>query len=187
VSGDAACDARSLRLGDGLEVLISSKLETLSPGEILEVASDDASIEHDLRAWSRLMAHEWRGVRVEKGRVICSIERGSAQRIIAKRLPIEAVTNIPAIADPRTGFSPRGAIVESGSPGFPFDVNPLVEESLIVLAAGGLQPERLPGGVRAVRRLYETMHENRIKRLQQIGFSSEDSEHVSQSHTPNFM
>jgi len=397
VSGGAACDARSLRLGDGLQVLISRKLDTLSPGEILEVASDDASIEHDLRAWSRLMAHEWRGVRVEKGRVICSIQRGSAQRIIAKRLPIEAVSNIPAIADPRTGFSPRGAIVESGSPGFPFDVldanlawnpeaaalyeravssqwnagtdipwktlpridpeleqcvcqlmtflaenefaalyvpakwiprihphfvetimflstqicdearhievfvkrasangdglqfssasterslktlldredfleasfllsvlgegtfldllrfieayapdpvtaeiarrsridearhvqfsiahmkhaiqsdpdfkqrlaaaareraaslaevrsvNPLVEESLIVLAAGGLQPERLPGGVRAVRGLYETMHENRIKRLQQIGFSSEDSEHVSQSHTPNFM
>src|SRR5438093_10386065 len=347
---------------------------------------------------TRALEREWRrGVRVEKGRVICSIQRGSAQRIIAKRLPIEAVSNIPAIADPRTGFSPRGAIVESGSPGFPFDVldanlawnpeaaalyeravssqwnagtdipwktlpridpeleqcvcqlmtflaenefaalyvpakwiprihphfvetimflstqicdearhievfvkralagggglqfssasterslktlldredfleasfllsvlgegtfldllrfievhapdpvtaevarrsridearhvqfsiahmkhaiesdasfkeklaaaageraaslaevrnvNPLVEESLVVLAAGGLQPERLPVGVRAVRALYQTMHENRMKRLQQIGFSSEDSEHLSQSHTPNFM
>jgi len=397
VAPRAVCDAASLSFGEGLEVLISRKLDTLSPGEILEVSSDDPSIEHDLRAWSRFMAHEWRGMRVENGRFICSIQRGAAQRIIAKRLPLEAVTNIPAIANPQTGFSPRGATVEDGSPGFPFDVldanlawnpeaatlyeravsaqwnaatdilwnalpaigleleqsvcqlmtflaenefaalyvpakwiprihphfvetimflstqicdearhievfvkralanggglqfssasterslktlldredfleasfllsvlgegtfldllrfieahapdpvtaeiarrsridearhvqfsiahmkhaiesdpnfkqklaaaareraaslaevrsvNPLVEESLIVLAAGGLQPDRLPAGVRAVRELYDTMHENRIKRLQQIGFSSEDSEHLSQSHTPNFM
>jgi len=397
VGGAAACDARSLRLGDGLEVLISRKLDAVSSGEILEVASDDASIEHDLRAWSRFMAHEWRGMRVENGRFVCSIQRGIAQRIISKQLPLEAVTKFPAVANPRTGFSPRGAVVESGGPEFPFDVldaslawnpeaatlyeravssqwsattdilwdkltaidreleqcvcqlmtflaenefaalyvpakwiprihphfvetimflstqicdearhievfvkralanggglqfssasterslktlldredfleasfllsvlgegtfldllrfievhapdpvtaevarrsridearhvqfsiahmkhaiesdasfkeklaaaageraaslaevrnvNPLVEESLVVLAAGGLQPERLPVGVRAVRALYQTMHENRMKRLQQIGFSSEDSEHLSQSHTPNFM
>src|SRR5262249_26292381 len=66
-------------------------------------------------------------------------------------------------------------------------VNPLVEESLIVLAAGGLDPHNLPQGVRAVRALYETMHENRMKRLQSIGFSSGESETLSQSHTPNFM
>src|SRR5438093_4862071 len=49
---------------------------------------------------TRALEREWRrGVRVEKGRVICSIQRGSAQRIIAKRLPLEAVTNIPAIAN----------------------------------------------------------------------------------------
>jgi len=66
-------------------------------------------------------------------------------------------------------------------------VNPLVEESLIVLAAGGLEPQLLPKAVRAVRGLYDTMHENRIKRLQLIGFSPVDSEALSQSHTPNFM
>ena len=66
-------------------------------------------------------------------------------------------------------------------------VNPLVEESLIVLAARGLNPLTLPKAVRAVRGLYDTMHENRIKRLQLIGFSSGESEALSQSHTPNFM
>ena len=393
----ALCDAATLSLGDGLEVLLSRKLDTLAPGETLEVSSDNASTEHDLRAWSRFMAHEWKGMRVEDGRFVCSIRRGTAQRIITKQLPLEAVAKIPQIANPVTGFSPRGAIVEEGSPQFPFDVldanqawnpeaaglyeraassqwnatadipwkalpaldselercvcqlmtflaenefaalyvpakwiprihphfaetimflstqicdearhievfvkralsnsaglqfssasterslktlldredfleasfllsvlgegtfldllrfievhapdpvtaevarrtridearhvqfslahmkhaiesdpgfkqklaaaardrasslaevrsvNPLVEESLIVLAAGGLAPQNLPKGVRAVRELYDSMHENRIKRLQLIGFSADDSEVLSQSHTPNFM
>jgi TusA-related sulfurtransferase len=402
------CDAASLRLGEGLEVLLSRKLDTLSPGEILEVCSDDASIEHDLRAWSRFMAHEWKGMRVENGRFICSLQRGSTQRIITtvsgdreeldtQTLVLDAAARIPPAAKPETGFSPRGAIVEKGSPEFPFDVldadqawnpeaaslyeravssqwnaardiawnelpaieaesercvcqlmtflaenefaalyvpskwiprihphfvetimflstqicdearhievfvkralsnggglqfssastqrslktllgredfleasfllsvlgegtfldllrfieahapdpvtaeiarrtridearhvqfslahmkhavesdsgyklklaaaarerasslaevrtvNPLVEESMIILAAGGLEPHNLPKGVRAVRGLYDTMHENRIKRLQLIGFSSSDSDALSQSHTPNFM
>jgi DNA-binding transcriptional MerR regulator len=66
-------------------------------------------------------------------------------------------------------------------------VNPLVEESLIVLAAGGLTATALPKGVKAMRQLHEAMHENRIKRLQMIGFSLEDAESLSESHTPNFM
>jgi TusA-related sulfurtransferase len=387
-------DAASLTLGEGLEVLLSRKLDRLSPGELLEVHSDDSSIEHDLRAWARFTAHEWKGMRVENGRFVCSIRRGTAQRII---------TTDPGTwleAKRETGFAPRGAVVEKGSPEFPFDVlsaaeasnpearelyeraissqwnaatdiawdslpalpavdadteqsvcqlmtflaenefaalyvpakwiprihpyfvetimflstqigdearhievfvkralangsglqfssasterslktlldredfleasfllsvlgegtfldllrfieahapdpvtadvarrarldearhvqfslahmkhaidsdsslrqrlaaaardrasslaevrsvNPLVEESLIVLAAGGLNPLTLPQGVRAVRGLYDTMHENRIKRLQLIGFSSGESEALSHSHTPNFM
>ena len=384
-------DAASLTLGEGLEVLLSRKLDRLSPGELLEVHSDDPCIEHDLRAWARFTANEWKGMRVENGRFVCSITRGTAQRII---------TTDPSTwleAKRETGFAPRGAIVEKGSPEFPFDVlsaeeasnpearelyeraissqwnaatdiawsalpaadpeieqcvcqlmtflaenefaalyvpakwiprihphfvetimflstqigdearhievfvkralangsglqfssasterslktlldredfleasfllsvlgegtfldllrfiethapdpvtadiarrarldearhvqfslahmkhaidsnssfrkklavaaqgrasslaevrtvNPLVEESLIVLAAGGLNPLTLPKAVRAVRGLYDTMHENRIKRLQLIGFSSGESEALSESHTPNFM
>src|SRR5205823_12926369 len=66
-------------------------------------------------------------------------------------------------------------------------LNPLVEESLVILAAGGLQPSRLPGGIVAVQNLHSTMHENRIKRLQLIGFSDKESEELSKIHTPNFM
>ena len=404
----AVCEAGSLWLGEGLEVLLSRKLDSLSPGEILEVQSDDAAIEHDLRAWARFTANHWKGIRVENGRFICSIERGAVLRIITstatqgesdtRQLVIEAAARIPQTANPETGFSPRGAVVENGSPQFPFDVvdaaeawnpdaadfyqqatsaqwnpstdipwnampatihpeiercvcqlmtflaenefaalyvpakwiprihphfvetvmflstqirdearhievfvkralsngeglqfssastqrslktlldredyleasfllgvlgegtfldllrfieahapdpvtaeiarrtridearhvhfalthmkhavesdpalklklsaaardrasslaevrtvNPLVEESLIVLAAGGLEPRGLPKGVRAVRRLYASMHENRIKRLESIGFSSSESENLSQTHTPNFM
>ena len=405
---DARCDAGSLALGDGLEVLLSRKLDALSPGQVLEIHADDPAVEHDLRAWARFTAHSWKGMRVENGRAVCFIQRGSVQRIITsvtpeseavdpKQLVAAAASTIPDIANPTTGFSPRGSIVEKGSPAFSFDVvnadqawspgasgfydqagashwnaatdipwhalpsaeievercvcqlmtflaenefaalyvpakwiprihphfvetvmflstqirdearhievfvrralangvglqfssastqrslktlldredfleasfllsvlgegtfldllrfietyapdpvtaeiarrtrvdearhvhfaithmkhavecdpalkrklaaaardraselaevravNPLVEESLVIVAAGGLHSSMLPTGVRAVRELYGSMLENRMKRLQLIGFSDADSEALSQTHTPNFM
>ncbi|PYS38335.1 MAG: hypothetical protein DMG14_18015 [Acidobacteria bacterium] len=66
-------------------------------------------------------------------------------------------------------------------------LNPLVEESLVILAAGGLSPERLPLGTKARIQLYETMHENRVRRLTAIGFADREAEELSQLHTPNFM
>jgi len=66
-------------------------------------------------------------------------------------------------------------------------LNPLVEESLVILAAGGLSPDRLASATKARIQLYETMHENRVRRLTAIGFSDSEAEEVSQLHTPNFM
>jgi hypothetical protein len=66
-------------------------------------------------------------------------------------------------------------------------LNPLVEESLVILAARGLQPEGLPKGVQALDDLYSSMHENRIRRLQLVGFSESEAAELSQSHTTNFM
>src|SRR4029453_19245077 len=39
-------------------------------------------------------------------------------------------------------------------------LNPLVEESLVILAAGGLSPDRLSSATKSRIQLYETMHEN---------------------------
>jgi hypothetical protein len=66
-------------------------------------------------------------------------------------------------------------------------LNPLVEESLVILAAGGLSPERLPLGTKARLQLYTTMHENRVRRLTAIGFKDREAEELSELHTPNFM
>jgi len=66
-------------------------------------------------------------------------------------------------------------------------LNPLVEESLVILASGGLLPERLPEGVNARSELYAVMHENRIKRLAAVGFDEREAEELSELHTPNFM
>jgi hypothetical protein len=66
-------------------------------------------------------------------------------------------------------------------------LNTLVEESLVILAAGGLSPERLPGAMEARNHLYETMHENRIRRLITIGFAETEADELSRLHTPNFM
>lgn len=37
------------------------------------------------------------------------------------------------------------------------------------------------------RRLLETMHTNRIKRLEHAGFTTEQANTLSELHTPNFM
>jgi TusA-related sulfurtransferase len=66
-------------------------------------------------------------------------------------------------------------------------LNPLVEESLVILAAGGLEPEHLPFAMKARHHLYETMHNNRVRRLIAIGFSENEADELSQLHTPNFM
>jgi hypothetical protein len=66
-------------------------------------------------------------------------------------------------------------------------LNPLVEESLVILAAGGLSPQKLPAAVQARAQLYESMHENRVRRLVTIGFPEREAEELSQLHTPNFM
>src|SRR5437899_2293177 len=66
-------------------------------------------------------------------------------------------------------------------------LNPLVEESLVILAAGGLSPDRLPAGTKARAELYDTMHENRVRRLVAIGFREREAEELSTLHTPNFM
>jgi hypothetical protein len=66
-------------------------------------------------------------------------------------------------------------------------LNPLVEESLVILAAGGLSSENLPSGTKARLQLYETMHANRVRRLTSIGFTDIEADELSQLHTPNFM
>ena len=66
-------------------------------------------------------------------------------------------------------------------------LNPLVEESLAILASGGLAPDKLPAGVKARSQLYATMGENRIKRLITVGFAEREAEELSRLHTPNFM
>ena len=66
-------------------------------------------------------------------------------------------------------------------------LNALVEESLDILAAGGLSSEKLPAAIKARTQLYETMHDNRVRRLLTIGFPEREAEELSELHTPNFM
>jgi hypothetical protein len=67
------------------------------------------------------------------------------------------------------------------------EVSPRVQESLAMLAAGSLSPDRLAEGTKAVRILIETMHTHRLQRLSTAGFTSEQAMEMSRLHTPNFM
>jgi TusA-related sulfurtransferase len=91
--------------------------------------------------------------------------------------------NDPALKDNLHRAIANRASVLSGMKG----LNPLVDESLVILAAGGLAPEQLPSAMKARIQLYETMHENRVRRLSAIGFSERQAQELSELHTPNFM
>ena len=137
----STCQAGSLTFSDGLAVLLHRKLDALRPGQVLGIQSGDPSIVHDLRAWTRLTGHRLIDVHQENGDVSCRVERGNVQRVIAasaadwgnratisdgrfdtRSMVIGAASRIPQHADPETGFSPRGSVVEKGSPAYPFDV-----------------------------------------------------------------
>ena len=62
-----------------------------------------------------------------------------------------------------------------------------IADALTVLAAGGADPAGVRKGHEAYRELLETMHANRIKRLETAGFSAEQARTLSDLHTPNFM
>ncbi len=66
-------------------------------------------------------------------------------------------------------------------------LSPLLSEGLTVMAAGSLQPAELARGADDVRKLMQTMEENRIKRLRAAGFGHHDAQHLSDLHTPNLM
>ena len=67
------------------------------------------------------------------------------------------------------------------------EVSPRVQEALAVLAAGGLEADRLAEGTARVRALMDSMHEHRLRRLQATGFTAEQAEEMSRLHTPNLM
>jgi len=134
-------DAAGLSAADGLLLLVLRALDKLKPGDILHITSTDPSTEHDLSAWARLNAHRWLGTTLQDGRWLHRIEKGSALRILTgaeldwgNRGPIRDgrfdtrdwllghASKILETASPTDGFAPRGAIVEKGSPAFPFDV-----------------------------------------------------------------
>jgi hypothetical protein len=62
-----------------------------------------------------------------------------------------------------------------------------LQDALTILAAGDTKPQSVTRGHEQFRELLETMHLNRIRRLEHAGFSPEQAETISQLHTPNFM
>jgi hypothetical protein len=82
----------------------------------------------------------------------------------------------------RRAVKQRAAVMASVT-----EVSPRVQEALAVLAAGGLDPNRLGEGTRQVRELMAEMHEHRLKRLVLAGFTEAQADEMSRLHTPNFM
>jgi len=62
-----------------------------------------------------------------------------------------------------------------------------LQDGLTILAAGSTQTRDVARGHDDFRQLLDTMHINRIKRLQHAGFTTEQANTLSALHTPNFM
>lgn len=66
-------------------------------------------------------------------------------------------------------------------------LNEEVFDSLIILAAGALEPESISAGFNEVQKLLLEMREGRRSRLERLGFSRVEAEEMSSLHTRNFM
>jgi hypothetical protein len=114
-------------------------LSDIEPGEVLEIASTNPGLQHELPAWCRGTGHElvaretdgkgWR-FRVRRGEqgALMFRDRPDLGLVAPDRRDgfgtrdwlIGRAGAIPDHADPTTGFSPRGAVVEDGAPAFPY-------------------------------------------------------------------
>ncbi len=62
-----------------------------------------------------------------------------------------------------------------------------LQDGLTILAAGRTTTRDISRGHDEFRQLLDTMHINRIKRLEHAGFTTEQANNLSDLHTPNFM
>jgi TusA-related sulfurtransferase len=138
----AVVEGGSLGLGDGLLMLIRKTLESVPPDSIVAVRTSDLSVEHDLPAWCRMMAHTYLGAdpcndtSVYYFRAVSNACAAERQPDWGLRIPLRKenelhtadwmvgqVAVVPDVAPTTTGFAPRGAVVELGAPAFEFSIN----------------------------------------------------------------
>lgn len=65
--------------------------------------------------------------------------------------------------------------------------NPLVLESLAILAGGGTRPDQFGPGLDTARDLFRLMDEGRVRRMLQLGIDESAAREISRLHSPNFM
>ena len=127
----------SVELGDlgfneGGALLVKRALRSASPGEDTEVTGDAPDLELHLQAWCRAEGHQFRSARSgARGRVIITCGTALAGKLSgAERagLPDPAAPGAIAEHPPRRwGLAARGALVESTSPEFDFNLVNKVE------------------------------------------------------------
>ena len=125
-------DAEHLELGGGLEVLLAAALERVAPGGVLEIRTPSRAVALELPGWARLAGHEPVGEDHRRDGHVVAIRRGASARILAGPLPPRDLGPTlregelrtadwrsgapPPDPDPRAGFAPLGAVVETGAP-----------------------------------------------------------------------
>src|SRR5262245_12830622 len=131
-------DGGDLGVGNGLLMLLREHLDRLPAGAVVSVRTTDPTVEHDLPAWCRVMAHTYLG----SAGSTYYFRKGEADPTPATRpdwgvhLPLRPggelhtrdwlVGRVGQVREPATGgtgFALRGAVLEPGSPAFDFGIN----------------------------------------------------------------
>jgi TusA-related sulfurtransferase len=131
-------DGEFLDLASGLMFALDVALSDIHPGEILELSSTNPALSFELPAWCRGTGNELVERESDGDKTLYRIRRGDDAALMFRDRPelgvevpnrrdsfgttdwlIGRAAAIPEVADPSTGFSPRGAVVEEGAPDFP--------------------------------------------------------------------
>jgi TusA-related sulfurtransferase len=134
------CETGTLELGGGLEILVSAALETLRPGDELDVVTESRGSAYELPAWARITGHEVVDERQEQTggerRFIVRLRRGSLVRVLGDAVSgghdmpathdggfatdeLRRVAGAaPPEADPAAGLIPLAAVPERGAPDY---------------------------------------------------------------------
>jgi TusA-related sulfurtransferase len=137
----ARVDGGSLGVGDGLLMLLREAMEPLPAGSVIAIRTSDPTVPHDLPAWCRIMSHAYLGSVLQGDAATYYFRKGEANANLPKadwglHAPLRSdgelhtrdwmvgrVANVPEHVTGATGFSPRGAVVEPGSPVYDFAIN----------------------------------------------------------------
>ena len=128
----------ALGVADGLLMLLREAADPLPAGSVVAVRTTHPTVGHDLPAWCRIMSHTYLGA---DGSAYY-LRKGDVRPPAAEkpdwgvRVPLRPggefhtrdwlvgrVGEVPEHATGATGFAPRGAVVEPGSPTYDFPIN----------------------------------------------------------------
>lgn len=136
----AVLDGGDLDCGSGLLLILRQALHRLEPGQILELKSREVSVKEDLPAWCRMTENELVTIQPATDHVKYFIRRGKGaggeKPDWGIRVPprpgtgidlrdwyVGRVGHVLEEAPVTDGFAPRGAVVERGTPPYPFTLN----------------------------------------------------------------
>lgn len=133
-----AIEGGDLSFGGGLLALVRPALNLLEPGGVLAVHSRVAGIADEFFTWCKVEHHELLestpqdgftrllirkgGLGAPRGVMEHDLDLRTRQGRLDASTVLEAIP-FPPVADPATGFAPRGARVEPGGPVYPFALN----------------------------------------------------------------
>jgi hypothetical protein len=139
----AVVEGGDLEVGTGLLMLLRPVLESSPPESLIAVRSSAPSVAHDLPAWCRVMAHAYLAAQEGEEGALYFLRTAPFQTVLTAeqpdwgiRLPRRAdgelhtrdwmvgrAGEVPEHASLTSGFAPRGAVVELGTPAWEFSIN----------------------------------------------------------------